>query len=62
MPVTWYAVSSDGSQIAYQVIGDGAVNVLVAAPNFIPVDLLWDEPQALQFQHRLSSFARPHLV
>ena len=58
MPVTWYARSSDGSQIAYQVIGDGAVNVLVAAPNFIPVDLLWDEPRALQFQHRLSSSAR----
>ena len=58
MPVTRYARSSDGSQIAYQVIGDGAVNVLVAAPNFIPVDLLWDEPRALQFQHRLSSFAR----
>ena len=38
-------------------LGTAQSIVLVAAPNFIPVDLLWDEPRALQFQHRLSSFA-----
>jgi len=53
-----YARSSDGSQIAYQVIGDGAVDVLVVAPYFIPIDLMWDEPRAVRFLHRLSSFAR----
>jgi class 3 adenylate cyclase/pimeloyl-ACP methyl ester carboxylesterase len=58
MPVTQYARSSDGSQIAYQVVGDGDVDVLVAAPNFVPVDLLWDEPRAVQFLQRLSSFSR----
>jgi class 3 adenylate cyclase len=31
---------------------------LVVAPNFIPVDLLCDEPRALQFFDRLSSFSR----
>jgi class 3 adenylate cyclase len=40
------------------VIGDGAVDVLVVAPNFVPIDLLWDEPRAVRFLHRLSSFAR----
>ena len=58
MPETRYARSSDGSQIAYQVIGDGPVDVLVVAPTFIPIDLLWDEPRAVQFLQRLSSFAR----
>jgi class 3 adenylate cyclase len=40
------------------VIGDGVVDVLVAAPYFIPIDLLWDEPRVVRFLHRLSSFAR----
>ena len=53
-----YARAHDGSQIAYQVIGDGAVDVLVVAPSFIPIDLMWDEPRAVRFLHRLSSFAR----
>src|SRR5262245_64015615 len=55
---TRYARSSDGSQIAYQVIGDGPMDVVVASPSFIPVDLMWDEPRVVQFLHRLSSFAR----
>ena len=58
MSDTRYARSSDGSRIAYQVIGDGDVDVLVAATHFIPVDLLWDEPRVVQFLQRLSSFAR----
>jgi len=57
-PETRYARSSDGSQIAYQVIGDGGVDVLVVSPSFIPIDLLWDEPRTVRFLQRLSSFAR----
>jgi class 3 adenylate cyclase len=57
-PDTRYARSASGGQIAYQVIGDGSVDVLVVAPNFIPVDLLWDEPRIVQLLQRLSSFAR----
>ena len=53
-----YARSSDGSQIAYQVIGEGGVDVVVVSPYFIPIDLMWDEPRAVRFLHRLSSFAR----
>jgi class 3 adenylate cyclase len=40
------------------VIGEGDVDVLVAAVHFLPVDLLWDEPRVVQFSQRLSSFAR----
>jgi class 3 adenylate cyclase len=39
-------------------MGDGAVDVLIAAPLWIPVDLFWDEPRVVQFLQRLSSFAR----
>jgi class 3 adenylate cyclase len=39
-------------------MGEGAVDVLVAATHFLPVDLLWDEPRVVQFLQRLSSFAR----
>src|SRR5262245_20603199 len=53
-----YARSSDGSQIAYHVIGDGSVDVLVIAPSFLPIDVLCDEPRAQQFLDRLSSFCR----
>jgi class 3 adenylate cyclase len=55
---TQYARSSDGSQIAYQVIGESGVDVLVTSPTFIPIDLVWDEPRAVQFLQRLSSFSR----
>jgi class 3 adenylate cyclase len=50
--------SGDGSQIAYQVIGEGPLDVLVLSPTFVPVDLMWDEPRMVQFLHWLSSFAR----
>jgi class 3 adenylate cyclase len=39
-------------------MGEGAVDVLVAAPFWIPVDLFGDEPRIVQFLQRLSSFAR----
>jgi class 3 adenylate cyclase len=58
VPKSRYARSSDGNLIAYHEIGDGAVDVLVIAPSFIPIDLLFDEPRALQFLDRLSSFSR----
>jgi class 3 adenylate cyclase len=44
-------------RIAYQVIGDGPVTVLVCHP-VCPVDLLWDEPIVARFLDRLSLFAR----
>jgi class 3 adenylate cyclase len=58
LPETRYVTASDGSQIAYQVIGDGPRDVLVLFPAFIPIDLMWDEPRMVHFLHRLSSFAR----
>jgi class 3 adenylate cyclase len=58
VPETRYVAANDGSQIAYQVIGDGPRDVLVYSPSFIPIDLMWDEPRFVHFLNRLSSFAR----
>jgi class 3 adenylate cyclase len=57
VPETRFA-ETPGGRIAYQVVGDGPIDVLVThAPNF-PVDLMWDEPRLVRFLDRLSSFSR----
>ena len=48
----------DGVNIAYQVHGDGPID-LVLVPGFVSqVELLWEEPQVARFLRRLTSFAR----
>ena len=56
-PETRYARSGD-VHIAYQVIGDGPVD-LVFVPGWIThVELAWDDPLEAAFFRRLASFAR----
>jgi class 3 adenylate cyclase/pimeloyl-ACP methyl ester carboxylesterase len=57
-PETRYVRANDGSLVAFQVIGDGPLDVVVVFPAFIPIDLMWDEPRMVHFLQRLSSFAR----
>jgi class 3 adenylate cyclase len=52
-----YAVVEGGGKVAYQVVGDGPLDVLVIKPSF-PVDLMGDEPRVVRFLDRLSSFCR----
>jgi class 3 adenylate cyclase len=58
VPETRYVAAGDGSQIAYQVVGEGPLDVLVLSPTFVPIELMWDEPRMVHFLHWLSSFAR----
>ena len=58
MPETRFAMNGDGDHVAYQVVGDGRIDVLVTRPTLYPVDLMWDEPHVVQFLNRLSSFCR----
>ncbi|MEA2145137.1 MAG: hypothetical protein QOG59_724 [Solirubrobacteraceae bacterium] len=44
--------------IAYQVIGDGPVDLVVMPGPFIPIDSIDDEPSMHRFYRRLSSFSR----
>ena len=56
-PETRYADTRNG-RVAYQVIGDGPVDLLVFHPPLCPVDLMWDEPMLMRFLERLSTFSR----
>ncbi len=56
-PVTRY-VAVDGSRVAYQVFGEGAVDIVVSAGSFSHTDVIWEDPAASLFYTRLASFAR----
>jgi pimeloyl-ACP methyl ester carboxylesterase len=56
-PETHYAKSADVN-IAYQVVGDGPLD-LVLVPGFVShLDSDWDEPRSAHFLERLASFSR----
>jgi class 3 adenylate cyclase len=57
VPETRFADTLNG-RVAYQVVGDGPIDVLVAHAPFFPIDLMWDEPGLVRFLDRLSSFSR----
>ncbi len=57
LPETKYAQSGDVS-IAYQVIGDGPLDLLIV-PGFIShLEQAWDDPSYTRFLQRLVSFSR----
>ena len=55
--VTRYARSGD-AQIAYQVAGDGPLDVLMVPRWFSNIELDWELPPSARFLTRLASFAR----
>jgi pimeloyl-ACP methyl ester carboxylesterase len=57
-PSTRYAQSPDGASIAFQVHGEGPLE-LVFVPGFVShVELVWEEPAIASFLRRLASFSR----
>ncbi len=56
-PQTRYAQSGDVS-IAYQVVGDGSLDIVLVHGWVSNVDETWTEPALAQFQSRLASFSR----
>ena len=56
-PETRYARTADGLHIAYQLVGDGPVDIVYVAGWFSNVDLIWDVPEIAPFLRRLA--ARP---
>jgi class 3 adenylate cyclase len=55
---TRYARSHDGTSIAYQVHGEGPLD-LVFVPGFVShAEVVWEEPAIARFLRRLASFAR----
>ena len=58
VPETRYAKSSDGVSIAYQVLGESPID-LVLAPGFVShLEHSWDDPALARFLRRLASFSR----
>ena len=58
VPETRYAERSDGVSIAYQVLGEGPVNLVFCAGFVSHLDLQWTNPGITHFFRRLSSFSR----
>jgi pimeloyl-ACP methyl ester carboxylesterase/DNA-binding winged helix-turn-helix (wHTH) protein len=56
-PVTRYARSGDTS-IAYQVLGDGPIDLVFVMGWVSHLDYFWEEPSFARFLERLASFSR----
>jgi class 3 adenylate cyclase len=58
LPDTFYARASDGAYIAYQVIGEGSVDVLEQVDWPGNLDMLWEDPDDELWCRELASFSR----
>jgi class 3 adenylate cyclase len=56
-PETHYTRSADGTNLAYQVSGDGPLEAVILPP-VPPIDLLSEEPGFVRVRRRLDSFSR----
>jgi class 3 adenylate cyclase len=56
-PETHYTRSADGTNLAYQISGDGPLD-LVFLPSGIPMDLLSEDPGFVRVRNRLGAFSR----
>jgi pimeloyl-ACP methyl ester carboxylesterase len=57
-PETRYAKAADGVHIAYQVVGDGPIDILFVLGWVTHLERMWTEPRFARFYTRLASFSR----
>jgi pimeloyl-ACP methyl ester carboxylesterase len=57
-PATRYAKAADGVHLAYQVLGDGPVDVVAIIGWVSNIETLWEEPTLARFLRRIASFSR----
>jgi pimeloyl-ACP methyl ester carboxylesterase len=57
-PETRYAKTSDGVHIAYHVVGDGPVDLVVVMGWTSNIEAMWEEPSMARSLARLASFSR----
>jgi hypothetical protein len=56
---TRYTRSADGTNLAYQVSGDGPIDLLFSYSSFgLPLDVLGEDPGFIRVQKRLGTFSR----
>jgi class 3 adenylate cyclase len=58
VPETRYARSVDATNLAYQVSGEGLLDLVVLGAGPFPIDLLWDDPGFIRVSERLGRFSR----
>jgi pimeloyl-ACP methyl ester carboxylesterase len=57
-PATHYTRSADGTNLAYQVSGDGPLDLVFDNASGIPIDLLAEDPGFVRLRKRLDRFTR----
>ena len=57
-PETRYATTADGVHVAYQVIGDGPIDVLFVMGWVTNIEWMWTLPEIRKWFDRMSTFAR----
>src|SRR5512141_3447091 len=58
IPETRYAKTPDGVSIAYQVVGDGPVDLVYSSGIWSNLGLMWEQPPWARMLRRLASFSR----
>jgi class 3 adenylate cyclase len=57
-PETRYTRSADGTNLAYQVSGDGPLDLMFLVGGPFPIDVLLEDPGFVRIRRRLGSFCR----
>jgi class 3 adenylate cyclase/pimeloyl-ACP methyl ester carboxylesterase len=58
LPETRITHSADGTALAYQVYGQGALDLVTLGGGYSPYELMWDDPGFLRMAKRLGKFSR----
>jgi class 3 adenylate cyclase len=58
IPETRYATTVDDEQIAYQVWGDGPVDLVIVPTASVPIDMAWEDPRLRSLMERFGTFSR----
>jgi class 3 adenylate cyclase len=58
IPPTLYARTVEGAYLAYQVLGNGPMDLVLPLNGGMAVELIWEEPAISAFMRRLASFSR----
>jgi pimeloyl-ACP methyl ester carboxylesterase len=57
-PKTQYTRSADGTNLAYQMRGNGPLDLVFVHGDAIPIDLLSEDPGFVRLRRRLGTFSR----
>ncbi len=58
VPRTRYALASGGVRVAYQVVGEGPLDLVCVPSAGSHMEVYWEEPSVARYLRRLASFAR----